>query len=255
MKSMRLSILAGALIRRPWLPAALVGVAMLTGTLSLGLLLGNQCAAGTKFLPELSDEAIVCLWKVHRGMSYVAMSAGIVLLTCPVVTLCLRQIRATVLLLLWGAGVYLVGPAVKSVVLWSAESVVGEMKLASYRFVVPVALNEQIRTAKYNLEKKAEAATSGRPWERSPIPRFDTYRWTFGDDRYAICKRSGQASEYELVDEHWRPSQCCKGAWDGRCLLTGIVRWHEDGDRIFVTTKDGKRYYIVYGTGDLKEVQ
>lgn len=247
--------LSGALIRRPWLPAAAVVFTSLLEFLPLCILFGNQGVAGMNPWPELSDEMIVRLGNSYHYMSYVGMAMGIVLLTSPFVPLCFRRVRAAALILTWGVGAYLVGPAVKCVAFNCAELAVGETRFAAYRCVLNVALNEQIRIAKHNLRKKAEAEKSGSPWTRSPIPCFDKYRWSFGDDRYSICKLQGKEPVYELIDERWRPDQCCKGAWDSQRLLTDIVRWHEDGDRIFVTAKDGKRYYIVYGTGDLKEVK
>lgn len=227
------------LLRRPWLSTALVMASFLVSMTAVAVLFGNLCWARHRFMPELSDEAIVLVGQVQELSAKISVFGGGLLVLSPIVLAGFKKFRAVVVLLVWGVCGFLVMAIIKS----------------SIPFIVRFAVAEQIRTARVNLEERADSVRLGIPWERRPIFRYEQHRWLFGNDRYVIRKTSDVKKVYELWDERSRPNQRAKGEWDGLRLLKGVVRWYEDGTRLFVITEKGTRHFLDYETGEIKEVK
>ena len=225
--------------RRPWLPTALVMASFLVSMTAVAVLFGNLCWARHRFMPELSDEVIVLVGQVQELSAKISVFGGGLLVLSPIVLAYFKKFRAVVALLVWGVCGFLVMAIIKS----------------SIPFIVRFAVAEQIRTARVNLEERADSERLGIPWERRPIFRYEQHRWLFGNDRYVIRKTSGAGRVYELWDERSRPNQRARGEWDGLRLLKGVVRWYEDGTRLFVITEKGTWHFLDYETGEIKEVK
>ena len=225
--------------RRPWLPTALVMASFLVSMTAVAVLFGNLCWARHRFMPELSDEAIVLVGQVQELSAKISVFGGGLLVLSPIVLVGFKKFRAVVVLLVWGVCGFLVMAIIKS----------------SIPFIVRFAVAEQIRTARVNLEERADSVRLGIPWERRPIFRYEQHRWLFGNDRYVIRKTSDVGRVYELWDERSRPNQRARGEWDGLRLLKGVVRWYEDGTRLFVITEKGTWHFLDYETGEIKEVK
>ncbi|MBR2941480.1 MAG: hypothetical protein IKC14_09265 [Kiritimatiellae bacterium] len=240
MRIMRLlPALALKLIRRPWLPTAFAVVPFFVSTIAFAVLFGNLCWANCRFMPELSDEAIIHVGQIQELSAKISVFCGGLLVLSPIVLVYFKKFRAVVALLVWGVCGFLFMEIIKS----------------SVPFIIRFAVVEQIRTARVNLEERADSERLGIPWKRRPIFRYEQHRWLFGNDRYVIRKTSDVGKAYELWDERSRPNQRAKGEWDGLRLLKGVARWHEDGTRLFVMTETGTWHFLDYETGEIKEIK
>ena len=88
--------------RRPWLPTALVMASFLVSMTAVAVLFGNLCWASCRFMPELSDEAIVLVGQVQELSAKISVFGGGLLVLSPIVLAYFKKFRAVVALLVWG---------------------------------------------------------------------------------------------------------------------------------------------------------
>ena len=76
MATRMLQTLALMLLRRPWLPTALVMASFLVSMTAVAVLFGNLCWASCRFMPELSDGAIVFVGQIQELSARISVIGG-----------------------------------------------------------------------------------------------------------------------------------------------------------------------------------
>lgn len=231
MKAFRLLRVNEFLVSCPWMFAA---IAVLLKVIRIGItiiLFANQCPSKLRFVPMLSDEAIVAWDNAYRFSLDLTAVVVLAMLLSPIIPLAFGKLRTMLVMLLFALPCILIDPQT-----WIPREV-----------TFPVA--DQVRTARNNLKRHAEALRCGRDdYCRTPIHMVEQRVWKLQNERYHVEKFSsaGGVSEYALVDDRWHPPKNSRYAPGGHIVLENIVEWKDCGDRLRAVLKDGTRCETIY---------
>ena len=222
--------------RRPWLCAAVYLLVVAAWSFCVAIDFANMCPSRYRFMPVLSDEAIVAWATVGErlvGLMHVLLA---VMIIAPIVMFLVRRRGTAFLMLVFGVGAATIGTLAQDAM------PLGVVFLSSRR----------LHLARLNLKLKEQALREGRPdYERHDLPMLEQHVWRFHDNRFALEQDYGGAGGLALVDDRWQPSRRRKGEWHGRLLLGNVVKWQESGDRLYVITGRGEKYVLDYESAEI----
>ena len=222
--------------RCPWCLAVVAVLLKLFRLLDKAVLFANQCPSKLRFMPMLSDEAIVVWDNAYKFSLDLTAVVVLAMLLSPIIPLAFGKLRTVLVMLLFALPCILIDPQA-----WIPREV-----------TFPIA--DQVRTARNNVKRRAEALGRGRDdYCRTPIHMMEQRVWILQNDRYHIEKfpSARGLSEYALIDDQWHPPKNSRYAPGGRVVLENIVKWHDCGDRLRAVLKDGKCCELIYESGKL----
>lgn len=223
--------------RRPWLFAAIYLLAVAAWSFCVAIDFANMCSSRYRFMPVLSDEAIVA-WATVGGWLVDIMHALLaVMIIAPIVMFLVRRRGTAFLMLVFGVGAATIGTLVQDAM------PLGFVFLSSKR----------LHLARLNLKLKEQALREGRPdYERHDLPMLEQHVWFFHDGRFTLSQDYGAAGGLMLSDERWRASKRRKGEWHTHVLLENVVKWKESGGRLYVITGRGERFVLDYEKAEVR---
>lgn len=222
------------LVGCPWIIAAIAILLKVIRFVITLILYANQCPSKLRFMPMLSDEAIVVWDNAYKFSLDLTAVVVLAMLLLPIIPLVFGKLKTVLVMLLFALPCILIDPQV-----WIPREV-----------SFPIA--DQVRTARNNVKRRAEALRCGcDDFCRTPIHMMEQRVWRLQNDRYHVEKFScaGGSSEYALIDDQWRPPKNSRYAPGGRVVLEDIAEWKDCGDRLRAVLKDGKCCELIYESG------